>query len=184
MKNSPVHFILFISLFCLSSYQVKAQRYVTTKGNKIFWANVYNADVLTSGILYAVNDTSVVLLSRQEFEKFKQRKEYKFTIIPSRTIYMIKVARVGKFTRSLAIGALAGLVIGGVVGASQGDDPVGTPRELTGKEKMGIGAGAGLAAGVICGFVYGITKRSFAIKNDMEIWRDKQPIVQRKAILD
>src|ERR1043166_4930954 len=121
--------VLFSFLF-LSAVTLSAQRYDTQKKIKRYYVSVYNETSVTKGILFEVTDSAIVMLSNTEYEKYKQRKDYKLTTVHYSNIDMIKVARVGRFIKCLGLGALFGTGIGLGIGEAGANniDPSSDPE--------------------------------------------------------
>jgi hypothetical protein len=168
--------LIFFMLNTGSSY---AQRYDSQRRIKRYYANVYSETSVTKGILFGVTDSTIIMLDNKEYEKYKQRKDYKLTTVHYSNIEIIKLARTGRFIRSLGIGALAGAGIGFIIGKA-GSKNVDPDSETTAEDKVFLGTGLGLAAGVAVGFVYGLLHKSYSIhKNAADFQNNKEAIANR-----
>jgi hypothetical protein len=174
---------LFVVLLILTECSAFAQRYDTQRKIKRYWASIYNGTSVTSGILYSVTDSAVILISQQEFEKYKQRKDYKSTTIPYSAIDIIKLSRQGRFIKCLGLGVLAGTAVGLAIGEA-GSKNVDPDSETSAGDKVFLGTGLGLAGGLVTGFIIGIVHKSYSIHNNASDFGEQKESLSKKSLLN
>jgi hypothetical protein len=144
------HLVLFLAVICCS-YHVSAQN----EKSKVYkvWVIKVNRDV-HKGYLTQLKDSSVVI--------FEISGDPKQEILIS-TIDQIKFRKKGKMGRSIAIGAVGGLVVGGVTGYATGEG------NWIGREGQAVGLGVlGLPLGAAIGAAIGTGKTKYMIEGSQE----------------
>lgn len=129
----------------------------TTSDIKMYkiWLTLNNEQLKTKGIFYQSKASSILiapLVNKRQFLSEKYLTEFQIKDIE--TIKLRKNKKVGK---SVLIGAITGLAVGGLIGLMSGDDPPGTFLRYTAEEKalfLGVplavgGAGIGAIVGSV-----------------------------------
>jgi hypothetical protein len=91
--------------------------------------SLINGKHLMKGVLYAVNDSSV-LISNSLVKKDYSTGKFELSKISFNNIDLIKIHRKNSVGRGIWIGALTGFATGGLLGWMSGDDPQPAPGSL------------------------------------------------------
>jgi hypothetical protein len=133
--------------------------------------SLINGKHLMKGVLYAVNDSSV-LISNSLVKKDYSTGKFELSKISFNNIDLIKIHRKNSVGRGIWIGALTGFATGGLLGWMSGDDPQPAPGSFTftwlsagDKAKM---FGSLLAvSGVLTGALIGMLEHKIPINGNM-----------------
>ena len=131
------------------------------KKSKVFkvWVELLDSDVNYVGILLELKDSSVVVQNWNE-EKVME--------IPVQRIYRLKFRRTGAIGKGAAIGGIAGLVTGYLIGYSNGDDPEDYFFAMSAESKGAYSAfGIGMV-GAAAGTVVGALKKKFSVRGSQQ----------------
>lgn len=164
MKNVV---ICLIVLCC--SFQLFAQN--QKRKQKVYktWVKLKNDDVIM-GYLAQLKDSSIVLSE----EGIKELRELSILNIEE-----LKFRRKGRIGKSVAIGAGAGLIVGGITGYSSGDDG------WFSKEDTAIGLGLFLMPiGAGIGAIVGITKKKYDIHGEVFNYKRYRPELNQYVLVN
>lgn len=182
MKRSALTLLCaWFGLAMLVSTNSSAQHY-EDQSNKVYHITIYNGESTTDGILYETNDTAVVILTSEEYRKFKDRKTYKLTNVPYTRIEVIKLARTNKILRCLGYGAAGGIVAGIVFGIARKNADSKNLVELSDSQKISYGALLGAGAGLFTGFFFGLVHKGVHVDNDKAKFQENKPILEKRSI--
>jgi len=108
MKTKLVLLLSILLLFSIGLYAQKSK-------NKVYkvWVTKVDKSKIIKGLLYKANDDSLIIID----------KHSKKIRIAASKIEKIKIRRKGKIGNGVLIGALTGLVTGGLIGLVSGDEP-------------------------------------------------------------
>ncbi len=155
MKKFTITAILLCFFYSLPAQEDMTKQYLSMDTGKriiIYKARISlnNGEHALKGVLYDVNDSSV-LVSSSLFKKDYSTGKFELSKINFRNIDLVKIHKKNSVGIGILIGAVAGFLVGGVIGYSQGDDPPGLfslsaeDKAKTGGFLMAVG-GAGLGA--------------------------------------
>ena len=133
------------------------------------WVEMRESDLRYTGILLGLKDSSVVLQFWNEENALE---------IPVKRIDRIKIRRKGAIGKGAAIGGVAGLVTGFLIGYSQGDDP----ESFFAMSAESKGAYSALGIGMVgaaAGTIFGALKKKFSIRGSQEQYETVRPDLQK-----
>jgi hypothetical protein len=135
--------ITILMLCCVLAFaQAKQQKKKTYYKT---WVKLYN-DNKPGGLLYQVTDTSILITDSFEFDELHFEATQNLNHLIYYDIRFIELKRKKSAGQAALIGALSGLVIGGILGFADGDDDGGI-ISFTAGEKALIGGGMGAITG-------------------------------------
>ena len=151
MKKSKLTLFLF-----LSCQFVFAQSFFPNKPYRA-WVYSLNGQGTRKGLIHQVKDSSIIILPEWNGAYLQE--------IDVRKIRNVKIQKKGRLGKSIAIGALSGLVAGIAIGIAAGDDNCGAFPILcfSAEEKSAIYGTALATTGGLIGLVVGSMKISFPI---------------------
>ena len=145
----------FVVLFLLSIIGNAQNKYSQEKLEKIkinrTWITYNDGLNMYKGALYEVKDTSIVLSTSLRFQDYKSN-ELELMNIQLSNIGIIKIRAKDNLTGGIIIGAIAGGLIGYLIGSNSEDDFLFT-REQQATMIAFVSAGYGAAAGAILGSI-------------------------------
>lgn len=134
MKKLTVTTILLCVYYSLYAQDniIKTGLNVDISGRIIYNTKISftNGKHLMKGVLYAVNDSSV-LVSNSLVKKDYSTGKFELSKISFNEIDLIKIHRKNSVGRGIWIGALTGFATGGLIGWMSGDDPPPVPGSFT-----------------------------------------------------
>ena len=110
MKTKLVTLLSILLLFSTGLYAQKSKN--KNKAYKV-WVSKVDKSKIIKGLLIDVNDESLKIIDKHSIE----------ISIDASNIKTIKIRKKGKIGNGVLIGALTGLVTGGLIGLVSGDEP-------------------------------------------------------------
>ena len=143
----------------------------------------------TEGALYAIND-SCILISNSLLKRDYYSGNYEVSPISVNFIKTLTVRGDKDVGKGALIGFGAGVLLGAIVGLSQGDDPKCTTSFYCGMKSRTIAEEKALVGGIISGIIgasvgaiIGSTGKRFTINGSVDNYREYQnDLIQRSIV--
>jgi hypothetical protein len=144
------------------------------------WLTLKSEPFKSKGILYQSKESSILIVP---MVKNRQLISDKYIVdFQISNIETIKLRRHNKIGKGILVGAITGLVAGGLIGLIDGDDPPGTWFALRAEEKAII-AGVPLAVcGAGIGAIIGSVKIKIPINGSSEKYRKNKSSLRRYSV--
>ncbi len=176
--------ICFLLIAFLFIQKGSAQSNVYREGipHKIKIDNKENI-TLNKGILYSVTDTSVILISEEEYHRFKSNLDIeKKIVIPVNQIDYLIVWKKNRFGRVLTLSTGIGATVGAIAGYADGADGPGYVS-FNENEKALLGGIGGAFFGALAGCFIGSTHVRIHINKNKEKFISKKDFLARRSAL-
>ncbi len=135
---------------------------------------ILNDESKIHGILYQLKDSSILVTNI----KTEESQE-----IDIKDIQKIKIRRKNSIGRGAVIGGVSGLVVGGIVGYMNGDDPDGISLFKMSAEEKAVSTGVGfLPIGAGVGILVGTIKKKFDINGNISNYNKNIQQLRKYAI--
>jgi hypothetical protein len=142
--------------------------YLTKRAIYRVWLSLNNQSTKLEGVLYDVKDSTILISTSLELADYNT-KNIKPTEIPVRSIEKIKIRRRNNIGRNAGLGAVGGLLAGGLLGliGSGTDEPGGIISFSKGETILITGAIFAVPMGII-GAIVGSSKQKIIINGNIE----------------
>lgn len=162
MKKLPHISLAILLSFFLSCPSLLGQNALQTKQKQYYktWINTMDQSSKINGYLIEAGDSLTLISSLSDNTRIS---------IPVSNIQKIKFRAKGKLGRTVLFGALAGFMVGGVIGLSREEEDYSNCYLFctTRSEKAWGAAWAGTQLGALLGGIIGIFKIKFPINGDV-----------------
>lgn len=141
--------------------------------NQIYrtWISLNRNPYKVSGYLSQVSDLSILILS----------DIHGMLDLQINDIESISIRKKNSQRRGLFTGVAMGIVIGAVIGYSQGDDDPNQFLDLTAENKALLGGAAGFFSGALIGGALGSIKIIFPINGSIEKYNNYKPELEKRV---
>jgi hypothetical protein len=177
MKHFSYIIIVFFCCISNSDAQKSNQRIKYYKT----WVRYIDGSLKSKGILYELQDSAIIISNSLVVKNYPDGN-YELTKINIQEIDKIRTRRTRNIGRGILVGAVSGIVIGGIIGLIDGDDPPDTWFAMTAGEKA---AGGGVILGVfggVAGGLVGTIRVNFKINGNIHTYRSKKKKLQKYSL--
>ena len=144
------------------------------------WLTLNSEPFKSKGILYQSKESSILISPLvKNRQQISDKSLIEFQISNIETIKLRKSKKIGK---GILIGAVTGLVAGGLVGLIDGDDPSGTWFALSAEDKAVIGGVYLAVCGAGIGALIGSIKIKIPINGNSEKYRKNKTDLRRYSV--
>jgi hypothetical protein len=160
MKKFTLTAVVLCLFYSLSGQEDSARLRITEKDKKLkiykTWISLNNEPKVFKGALYEINDSSI-MVSNSFVKKDYSTGNFTLSKINYNDIENVKLRAKNNVGKGALIGTISGLLIGGLIGYLEGDDPPEDWFAMTAGDKAvtaGVGmAACGAAIGALCGLI-------------------------------
>jgi len=172
MKRLVLITVVFLCFHFLLSAQgdsIKLWFRGNTEGKFIYktWISLNNRQNMMKGVLYEVNDSSV-LVSNSFLKKDYSIGKYNVTKISFRNIDLVKIRMKNSKVIGASLGAVTGFVAGWLIGLNKGDDPPGWGLTFSARDKAKIYGIPMAIGGTVIGGLVGSIRIKIPINGNID----------------
>jgi hypothetical protein len=177
---------ILLAIFIISINSSTAQNQRHNNSSYKAWIKIKNIAFLYKGLLYNVNDSTIVLSNvvKKNTAENIILKRADFENIYIERIDNIKLRKKGNIFKGFLIGAVSGFAFGSLIGYLAGNDPPKQWFRMTAKEKALLYGSLSAEWGSIIGLFVGSIKISIPIDGDMENYNKNKKRLKEYSIKD
>jgi len=171
--------VLFFAAFVMT---VKSYGQENNKKQKFYntWISFTNDSLKLKGILYELQDSSIIISNSLLIKNYPDG-DFELTKIYIHEIEILKTRRTKNIGRGILIGAVSGIVIGGMIGLIDGDDPPSMFSWSAGDKATFFGVFLG-GIGAVTGGTIGVVRVNFKINGNIQSYKSQKKKMQKYSL--